>query len=203
MGGCPCDTRTGPGTLDRRAGTRGQASGAQTREVTQDAAVTQTVQLVQQVLAAPEVAFCLIALGLFAVTVWLAMPALTTAGLVGAVLLVAGGASLAVARTSWAALVVLVLVAASLCFEARFVPGVGLYGHLGLVRPDPGRLGATGNLVEYTSRCRPGRGHPDRGWHLPGGPACLAPHRRRPLRAGTIPYRSTHRGSPHRRQQRL
>jgi membrane-bound ClpP family serine protease len=129
------------------AGTRDQASGAQAREVTQDAAVTQTVQLVQQVLAAPEVAFCLIALGLFAVTMWLAMPALTTAGLVGAVLLVAGGASLAVARTSWAALVVLVLAAASLCFEARFVPGVlyAIWGWFGLTLAglgyrEPGRV---------------------------------------------------------------
>jgi hypothetical protein len=41
------------------------------------------------------------------------------------VLLVAGGASLAVAHTSWVALVALALVlaAASLCFEARYVPG--------------------------------------------------------------------------------
>lgn len=55
------------------------------------------------------------------------MPALTIAALVGAVLLLGGGASLAVARTSWVALVVLVLAAASLGFEARYVPGVGLF----------------------------------------------------------------------------
>lgn len=57
--------------------TREQASGAQAQEATHEAtpeAGTQTVQLVHQVLAAPEVAFCLIALGLLAVTVWLRCP---------------------------------------------------------------------------------------------------------------------------------
>jgi membrane-bound ClpP family serine protease len=87
-------------------------------------------QTTQQVLASPELAFSLVALGLLAAMVWLATPATARAGAVGAagaVLLLAGVAALTATRATAVAIVLLVLAAASLWFEVRYVPGLGLH----------------------------------------------------------------------------
>jgi membrane-bound serine protease (ClpP class) len=85
------------------------------------------LQEVLDALAVPELAFSLLAAGLLGVMIWLATPGMIGSGVVGAVLLLAGGIGMAAAAVSAAALTLLVLAAAALWFEVRYVPGLGLY----------------------------------------------------------------------------
>ncbi len=84
-------------------------------------------QTIREALALPELAFSLVALGLLAVTVWLATPGAASSGATGAVLLLAGSAGLAAIPITMGATLMLVLAAGSLWFEVRHLPGMGLH----------------------------------------------------------------------------
>jgi membrane-bound ClpP family serine protease len=76
----------------------------------------------------PELAFFLVAVGLLAVMAWLATPGgAGSGGAIGAVLLLVGGTGLAAVPITLAGLILLVIAAASLWFEVRYLPGVGLH----------------------------------------------------------------------------
>jgi membrane-bound ClpP family serine protease len=83
--------------------------------------------LAEHVLTAPELGFGLIAVGLLATMLWTATPNLTKTGATGTALLLGGAGSLISAPTTPTAMILLLLAAASLWFEIRWVPGVGLY----------------------------------------------------------------------------
>jgi len=85
------------------------------------------LQTMPEALALPELAFTLVALGLLAVMVWLATPGMAVSGATGAVLLLLGSAGLAALPITMGASILLVLAAASLWFEVRHMPGVGLH----------------------------------------------------------------------------
>jgi membrane-bound ClpP family serine protease len=85
------------------------------------------VQSAQEVLAVPELAFGLVALGLLGVMVWLATPSLAGSGVAGSAMLAAGTAGLLAVPLTTGAAVLLVLAAASLCMEVRSLPGTALH----------------------------------------------------------------------------
>ena len=77
--------------------------------------------------AIPELAFCLLAVGLLGVMVWLATPGMAASGAAGALLLLLGGCGMAAIPVTVGGIVLLVFAAASLWFEVRYMPGVGLH----------------------------------------------------------------------------
>jgi membrane-bound ClpP family serine protease len=89
-----------------------------------------------EILAVPELAFALVAVGLLGLALWLATPAHVDAGLLGGAALAAGGAGMAARPVSAGAAVLVVLAAASLGMEVLAFPGVGLHatgGGVGLM----------------------------------------------------------------------
>lgn len=85
------------------------------------------LQGVIDILAIPELAFCLLAVGLLGVMVWLATPGMAASGAAGAVLLLLGGCGMAAIPVTAGGVILLVFAAASLWFEVRYLPGVGLH----------------------------------------------------------------------------
>lgn len=80
-----------------------------------------------ELLSVPEVAFVLIAAGLLATTVWAAHPHLWPVGVSAAPLLVGGSTGLHALSPSAAAVLLLVLTAASLAMEVYMLPGLLLH----------------------------------------------------------------------------
>jgi hypothetical protein len=89
--------------------------------------VSDPLQAVVDVLAIPELAFSLVTIGLLGVMLWLATPGMAGSGAAGAALLVAASGGMAAIPVTAGGIVLLGLAAASLCFEVRYMPGVGLY----------------------------------------------------------------------------
>jgi membrane-bound ClpP family serine protease len=85
------------------------------------------LQRLIDVLAIPELVFCLLAVGLLGVMVWLATPGMAASGATGAVLLVLGGCGMATIPVTAGAITLLVFAAASLWYEVRYMPGMGLH----------------------------------------------------------------------------
>jgi membrane-bound ClpP family serine protease len=85
------------------------------------------LQGVIDVLAIPELAFSVLAVGLLGVMVWLAIPSMAGIGAAGAVLLVVGGSGMAAIPVTAGGIILLVLAAASLWFEVCRFPGLGLH----------------------------------------------------------------------------
>lgn len=84
-----------------------------------------------ELLTTPELTFGIICAGLLAAMVWTAAPTMIKTGLVGAGLLLTGATTLVIDPPTLAAIVLLLVTAASLWFEIRFVPGLGLYAIFG------------------------------------------------------------------------
>ena len=80
-----------------------------------------------EILAMPEVAFVLVALGYLAVAVWLALPHLWALGVSAAPLLVAGSTGLVQMSPTPGAVFLLVLAAAGLAMEVLSLPGFMLH----------------------------------------------------------------------------
>jgi membrane-bound ClpP family serine protease len=133
------------------------------------------LQRVIDILAIPELAFCLLAVGLLGVMVWLATPGMAASGAAGAVLLLLGGCGMAAIPVTAGGVILLVFAAASLWFEVRYLP-VWAYTRSVAGALTLGGFTLSGQWSGAPDRRAPRR-HAHRRGHLSGRSPILAAHR--------------------------